>query len=168
MAKTFREYVVALIEALERHEPALALRLREIVGRRVARMALDDEAIDVFYRRGRLVVTAPSAKQRKPDGLGRIDRATAAALLDGRVEVRDAILDGRLELRGDIDAVSRIGVAIEILLEASARVPALRALAEEFRETAGTGAAAAEATRGDIAREIDLLARLGLLEENDR
>jgi hypothetical protein len=168
MAKTFSEFVVALVDALERHEPALANRLREIVGRRVARMALDDEAIDVLYRRGRLIVTAPGETQRKPDGLGGTDRATAAALLDGRVEVRAAILDGRLELRGDIDAISRIGVAIEILLEASTRVPELRALAEEFRESVGPGSAAAEGAHDDRGLELELLERLGLLAEDER
>lgn len=166
MARTFAEFVVALIDALERGEPALAKRLRELVGRRVARMALDGEAIDVLYRRGRLVVTPAGATQRKPDGLGSTDRATAAALLDGRVEVQTAIIDGRLELRGDIDAISRIGVAIEILLEASARVPELRALAEEFRASVGIGGATAEAMRDDTELEIALLARLRLLTED--
>jgi SCP-2 sterol transfer family protein len=166
MARTFAEFVVALIDALERAEPVLAKRLRELVGRRVARMALDGELIDVLYRRGRLVVTAAGATQRKPDGLGSTDRATAAALLDSRVEVQTAILDGRLELRGDIDAISRIGVAIEILLEASARVPELRALAEEFRAGAGIGGAAAEARHDTTELEIELLARLRLLTED--
>jgi hypothetical protein len=167
MAPTFSEWVLALIGTLESEEPALALRLRDLVGHRVARMQLDDETIDVLYRRGRLVVTAAGATQRKPDGIGRTGRAAAAALLDGRLEVTDAIIEGRLELRGDTDAIARIGVAIEILLEASARVPELRVLAEEFRDEAGSGAAAAENPRTNPLQELELLARLHLLQEDD-
>src|SRR4029453_12151198 len=66
-------------------------------------------------------------------GGGSPDSATVLDLLDGHLEVVDAILDGRLAVRGATDALARMFTAIEILLDAAPRVPALQALAAHFR-----------------------------------
>ena len=55
------------------------------------------------------------------------------ALLDGRLEVVQAVEWGLLDAVGSPDAVIRIFHAVELLLDAAARVPALRVLADEFR-----------------------------------
>ena len=159
---TLGEYITALVERLAEHEPAGALRLREVVGRRIARIGLDDETVDVQFARGALVVEPVNGAKRRVEGYGRTDRATAAALLDARLEVHEAILDGALELRGDLDAIRRIGVAIEILIDAATRVPALRELSGEFRGALAGGSAAAPSRDGPGAEELALLVRLGL------
>ena len=59
-------------------------------------------------------------------------------LLDGYLEVTDAILSGRLRAWGAVQDIVRMFSAIEIILDASSRVPTLQALAERFkREKAG-------------------------------
>lgn len=105
--------------------------MREVVGARRGRIRLDDETVDVrFAADGSLRVLRPRGRV---DGEGATERATVLDLLDGHVEVVDAILDARLEVRGDADAVARIFVAIEILLDGTARIPALQRLARDFR-----------------------------------
>ncbi len=124
-------YVEALIEALGRADPGALARLRRVVGERRARIVLDDEAVDVTFAGAVLAVR--SAGGRPPNGEGTTDRATVLDLLDGHLEVTGAILDGRLRVRGATDAVVRMFAAIEILLDAAPRTPALQALAAQFR-----------------------------------
>jgi len=78
--------------------------------------------------------------------------------------VEEAIVSGRLEMRGDVDGVNRIGMAIDILIDASTRVPPLRDLARRFMRDSTTAAAIPD-TINDDATEMALLARLGLLPE---
>jgi hypothetical protein len=165
---TLRAYILALVATLARHDSAGAARLREVVGRRLARITLDGESVDVTYVRRKLVVIKAGQSTRTPDGFGSTDRATAAALLDGRLEVYEAILDSRLELQGDLDAVSRIGIAIEILLDAATRMPELRALASRFRGESGPGGATSIPLPSIHEEEIALLEKLGLLRDNDK
>ena len=106
--------------------------MRHVVGPRRARIRLDDEAVEIaFDANGTLAVAEPGGAV---DGEGATDRQTVLDLLDGYVEVTDAILDGRLTVTGDTDDVSRMFVAIEILLDGSTRIPPLQELARDFRE----------------------------------
>ncbi len=124
-------YVAALIDELGRGDREALERMRGIVGRRRARIALDGEVVDVaFGHDGIAVVPATGGAV---DGEGATDRPTVLGLLDGHLEVTDAILDGRLHVRGTTDAVVRIFTAIEILLDASPRLPALQRLSSHFR-----------------------------------
>jgi hypothetical protein len=97
------------------------------------------------------------------DGEGGTSRGVVLEILDGRLEVSDAIRDGSIFARGDIESVSRIFHAIEIILDVSARSPDLRAIAARFRaEAAGT-----DRPRPGSASPLDeteLLSRLGLLD----
>jgi hypothetical protein len=158
--------VAALVEILARGEPAALARMRDVVGARRARIALDREAVDVaFDRSGALVVGAPGALG-PVDGEGRTDRATVLDVLDGYLEVVDAILTGRLDAVGEVEAVARIFAAIEILLDASSRTPGLQGLARGYRASGpGPGEAAGRRRRpgDDAEREHRLLQRLDLL-----
>lgn len=124
-------YVEALVAALGTADPAAMARLRRVVGQRRARIVLDHSAIDVEFRDDRLV-TGPAGSARV-HGEGATDRGTVLDLLDGHLEVTDAILDGRLRVRGATDATVRMFTAIEILLDAAPRAPELQALAAHFR-----------------------------------
>jgi hypothetical protein len=125
-------YIASLVEALDAADPQAANRLRHVTRDRAATIALDDEAAGVAFVDGALVISAGSA-DRPP--CGRTDSATVVALLDGRLEVHAAIVDGRIDITGSVDDVNRILCAIEILLDASPRVPALQQLAADFRTT---------------------------------
>jgi hypothetical protein len=55
------------------------------------------------------------------------------AILDAGLEVTDALVDGDIDLRGSTEAVSLMIMAIDILVDAATRVPALRSLADRYR-----------------------------------
>lgn len=170
VARSLGEYVGELVARLDAADPAAGARLREVVGRRRARIRLDRETVDVgFDARGTLRAGRPRGAVA---GEGATDRGTVLDLLDGRVEVADAILDGRLEVTGEADHVARIFVAIEILLDGSARIPPLQQLARDFRADPGRGPRPSPVGRsrgrawqptGDDPAELALLERLGLL-----
>jgi hypothetical protein len=130
--RSLGEYVVELVGRLERAEPAAVERMRSVVGDRRARIRLDEEVVDVaFGADGSLRVDGPSGRV---DGEGAVDRQTVLDLLDGYLEVTEAILDGRLAVAGETDAIARMFVAIELLLDGSTRIPALQQLARDFRD----------------------------------
>jgi hypothetical protein len=159
------------VERLGAGEPAALARLREVVAGRRARITLDDETVDVWFERGRLI-TRPSEEEVEVTGGGATDRLTTLDLLNGYLEVTDAILDGRLLATGEIENLARIMQAIEILLDGSTRIPALQQLARDYRVDP-CRAAAASRVGGERRRraaldapaddERELLGRLGLL-----
>lgn len=168
--RTLGDYVAELALRLGQADPAALERMRAAVGSRRARIRLDEEAVDAeFGAGGGLLVTDPAGEV---DGEGAADRATVLDLLDGHVEVEDAILDGRLHVTGAVDDVARIFAAIEILLDGSARAPALQRLARDFRAdpcrpppepAVGRSRPAPWHPTGPDPDELALLARLDLL-----
>jgi hypothetical protein len=162
--------VSALIAALGRADPAALARLQRIVRGRRARIRLDDEAVEIRFIRDTLVVE-PATGLSPVDGTGTTDRATVFDLMDGHLEVSDAISTGRLDVVAGVDAVAVMFAAIEILIDASSRSPDLQALAREFRERSGEPpmravrphSVAVRPAEGVAAHENALLARLDLL-----
>lgn len=128
---TLGEYIAALLDVLAADDAASFARMREIVEARAARIEVDDEAVEVIFVAGQLHVAATVGFP--VEGSGSTDSATVLDLLDGNLEVSTAVLDGRLRLFGGADDIARICIAIDILLNASARSPRLQALAERFR-----------------------------------
>jgi len=175
-SRTLGEYVAELVRRLGEADPAALERMRRTVGSRRARFRVDDEAVDVWFEPdGGLRVEEP-AGHREVDGEGEADRGTVLDLLDGYLEVTDAILDGRLRVFGAVDEIARIFAAIEILLDCSARAPALQRLARDFRDDPAREPPAAPQRRsrggpwhpaGPDGAELSLLARLGLLPIGD-
>jgi hypothetical protein len=165
-------YIAALIDALGAANPAALARMRQVVGERQARISLDDEAVDISF--GPAGLRIRTAAEHEVDGVGETSSTTVLAVLDGYLEVADAILDGRLHVSGAPEDIIRMFVAIEILLDASPRTPALQALAARFRRERRDrrGLALPEMRRvswypfSSDAREHDLLARLNLLPED--
>ncbi len=101
----------------------------------------------------------------RADGTGTTDTATVREIVDGQLEITDAIIEGRIEVSGDAAGVAPILFAVEILLDVSTRVPALRALAADFHGPSNTfPVSLPESEReGGGDRELQLLARLDLL-----
>jgi hypothetical protein len=162
--RTLAEYVGELIRRLGVADPAALERMRVVVDGRRARIRLDDEAVDVTFADGELLVA--EAGSAAPDGDGVTDRATTLELLDGYLEVTDAILDGRLDVSGTVDDVERMFLAVEILLDAAARAPALQDLAADYRADPcrePRRAPPAPAATASAESERALLGRLGLL-----
>jgi hypothetical protein len=136
--RTLGEYIAALVQALRAGDPGGYARLAVLVAPFRGRVALDGEAVVLSWAEAGLVVSA-DAPGEPVDGTGATDRATVLALLDGRMEVTDALLDGHIEVRGAVDAVHRMLAAIEILLDSSGRVPALQDIARDFRRDGSDG-----------------------------
>jgi hypothetical protein len=132
--RTLAEYVRELVARLGAADAAALERLRRVVGTRRARITLDDETVVVSLGRRGVIVRAlrRAAGGRVVDGVGRTDRATTLDVLGGYCEVTEAVLSGHLELSGTVDAVARMGQAIELLLDVATRAPALQALARDF------------------------------------
>ena len=168
--RTLGEYVAELVRRLGEADPAALGRMRQTVGDRRARIRVDDEAVDVWFDPdGGLRVDEPVGQV---EGEGETDRGTVLDLLDGYLEVTDAILDGRLRVLGAVDEVARMFAAIEILLDCSARAPALQRLARDFRDDTARQPPEAPQRRsrggpwhptGPDGEEISLLERLDLL-----
>ena len=129
--RTLAEYVGELITRLGAADPAALERMRAVVDGRRARIVLGEETVDVRFAGDDLLVEPPGAGA--PDGTGVTDRATTLELMDGYLEVTDAILDGRLDVTGTVDDVERMFAAVEILLDVAARAPALQDLAADYR-----------------------------------
>ena len=129
--RTLAEYIKALVTALGEHEPASLQRLHAIVGARRARITLDDETVLVRFVRDRLVAE-PASRDVVADGSGETDRQTTLDLLDGALEVTEAIQQGRLHATGEVEGLVRIFQVVEILLDASTRVPALQQLSAAY------------------------------------
>ena len=130
--RSLREYVELLYSRLNTVDSAAAHRIRRVVGARRARITLDEESVDVYFSRGRLHVTAPG--KGPVDGTGRTTRQVTLDLIDGYLEITTAVLDGRLELTGSLDAIVRMDLALEVLLDSATRAPALQQLAQDFRD----------------------------------
>ncbi|HET7231291.1 MAG TPA: hypothetical protein VFJ16_14880 [Longimicrobium sp.] len=130
--RTLGEYVAELVRRLGEADPGALGRLREVAGARSARIALDAEGVRVRFSGARLLLRRAAARD-SPDGEGWADRACTLDLLDGYTDPTSALLEGRLEARGELGDLARIFQAIEILLDASSRVPALQALGRDFR-----------------------------------
>ncbi len=129
--RTLAEYVGELIARLGAADPAALERMRAAVDGRRARIVLGEEAVDLRFAGDDLIVEPPGTGA--PDGTGVTDRATTLELMDGYLEVTDAILDGRLDVTGTVDDVERMFAAVEILLDVAARAPALQDLAADYR-----------------------------------
>jgi hypothetical protein len=171
--RTLGEYIRASIGVLGTEHPAALARMRAVVGGRQARIVLDDEAVEVSFLHDRLEVKPAGGgddREGANANLGVTDSSTVLDLLDGYLEVTDAILDGRLRISGAPEDVVRMLVAIEILLDASPRTPALQALAVRLRSQRRKGRPA-RGTGGSwypfscSGRERALLAQLDLLPE---
>ena len=87
--------------------------MRAVVDGRRARIVVGDEAVDVRFASGELLVE-PAGAVGDAGAVGR-DRA------------------GRLDVTGHVDDVERMFLAIEILVDVAARAPALQDLAADYR-----------------------------------
>jgi hypothetical protein len=167
---TLGQYITALINALGATHPTMLARMRLIVGDRRARIILDDEAVEVVFSPEGLKVQ-PVPEKSEVSGEGATDTATVLELLNGYLEVTDAILNGQLHVFGIAEDVVRMFIAIEILLDASPRTPALQDLASKLlsdrrdrsrvstpgRERALWYPFSAEATEIELLDKLDLL-----------
>lgn len=169
-ARGLGEYIIALVAELGAANPAALARMRQVVGLRRARIKLDDETVDVFF--DPIGLRVQTATLDSPiDGMGETDSTTVLALLDGYLEVGSAILNGQLSVSGEPDDITRMFMAIEILLDASPRTPALQQLAAQFRRARRATSSTLPRQRprpawypfGSSAREMDLLRQHELL-----
>lgn len=165
----FERYVEQLIRVLALGAPRSLQRLRAAVGTQKAGLRLDDELILVYFdglTDGATFHVEPVAQI--PSGLpwGATDTATVLALLHGEFELTDAVAAGYLDAHGNIEQVTAIMVAIEIIIDAATRVPGLSALARSFGNERGRNGRfrrGPDTRDAATARQMALLDRLDLL-----
>jgi hypothetical protein len=131
---TLREYIIALLVALRHCDPDAYDRLCHVVGPRSARIQLDKESAIVRMNQQELQVERDSNDGETVSGEGRTTSATVLALLDGSLEVSEAILNDAIEIKGELEQINRMFQAIEIILDASPRCPELQQLSRAFVE----------------------------------
>jgi hypothetical protein len=127
-------YVRQLVERLSEGEPAALSRLRTVVGLRRAAIGLEEETVTARFVASCAFEVVPVREDEgvDVDGTGRTRHDVVLALLAGDLDATDALLDGLIEVQGPLDAVTAMLIAIEILLDASTRVPPLRRLADLY------------------------------------
>jgi hypothetical protein len=129
-----------------------------------ARLALDDDVVLVRFDADGALVTSDDSTLATIYGEGATTSAVVVAVIEGRLDATDAVTSGLVDVRGRPDTVVAMLHMVELLLDASARLPALRALADEFVAQAGVDGDHAPLFDGPVA-ETDVLRRLGLLPE---
>jgi hypothetical protein len=162
------DWIRALLAALDRAEPHSAAAVRRLASDRRATILLDTDRAAVSFADDRLMVRRLPGRAAPSAPFGATDRATVAAILAGYLEVAEAVSEGRLEIRGDTDEVIAMCAILEVLVDASTRIPDMQALAAAFLAASpapGERAARAlrrAAGRARAARERAFLAREGL------
>jgi hypothetical protein len=129
---TLGQYITALITSLQQCDTDAYNRMVNVVGERTARIQLDSQSVYIHLHDGVLEVDSAINENRSVDGEGATDSATVLRLLRGNIEVSEAVLDGSLAVYGDIEQINRMFLAIEILLDAAPRCPALQNLSDSF------------------------------------
>ncbi|MGC3939673.1 hypothetical protein ACOTTU_17855 [Roseobacter sp. EG26] len=164
-----RDWIAALFAGLDRAEPHSASGVRKLAGSEASRIALDEERVTVRFDENGLRVSRLKTGARLTPPYGVTDRKTVGALLLGYMEISEAIAHNHIRLRGTADQVMAICAIIEVLVDASTRIPALQELADDFlASTELTDLRAEQAQRhrqSDVLRlkELALLQREGLL-----
>lgn len=165
-----RDWILSLYAALEEAEPHSAAAIRKLAGAQLSRMVLDADRVTVRFVEGVLQVRrmrASTTQLKSPNGS--TDRATVTALLLGYMEISEAIAQDHIRLRGTADEVMAICAIIEVLVDASTRVPALQRLADAFLQMTGQETvradrrARARSARTQAEKERSFLQREGLL-----
>jgi hypothetical protein len=156
------DWIEALVEALEDDPWGAAERLRDLVQGYTARIVLDDEAVLVTMP-GRRLDRLPPSSAVSLDGSGSTTSAVVVAILERGLELTDAVERGLIQAQGSTEAVLRMFHAIELILDASSRVPVLRLLADEFCRTASEEAEGVLQQAASLGSgEEALLGRLGV------
>lgn len=157
-------FLAALVAGLDADGQAAA-RVRRLAGSRAAVVGLDDEWASVRFGADGTLHVASADGPSVP--WGRSDRGTVVDVLRARAEVRDVVLSGRVEVVGGVEEVAAMFAIVEVLLAASARLPALQALADELVAPAAPEQDAPTWYPDEItSAERDLLQRLDLLSDD--
>jgi hypothetical protein len=156
-------WIARLVRALDQDAHGAGARLRTVVEGSRARITLDGEAVLVRMRDRELVIT-PDDPEAAVDGAGSTTSSTVLSVLGGDVEVLAAVEAGLIHVVGNLEATTKMFAAIELLLDGSARIPALRDLAAGFA-TEHSPVPPGIRRRFGGAGEAALLARLDLLDD---
>lgn len=168
-ARHLADWLRELFAALERAEPNTAESIARLAGDRTAQIGLDAERARVAFANGRLTVRRLSNDGAPRAPWGRTTSEVVADVLAGYIEVSDAVREGLIDLQGNVDDVRDICGIVEVLVDASTRIPEMQGLSRAFlsdRPPSDMGprraARRAEAARHRTA-EAAFLRREGLL-----
>ena len=127
------DYLRALLEEIERWEPLTYKGIRAIANDRRAKIILENESASLGFKGNRFRVRKLSkVVLTKP--YGKTDKKTCIGLLRGHIELSEAIMDCRLVIHGTTNEVIDICSVIELLIDASSRIPSLQILSKRFQQ----------------------------------
>jgi hypothetical protein len=159
--RTLAGWITDLVSLLHLDPAGGGERLRLAVEGRTARITLDDETVMVSMSGGELLV-GPDRPGTEVDGSGSTTSGVVLDILDANLEASTAVERGLIEVIGAHQQTTRLFHAVELLLDASSRVPELRRLAAEFRSARAASPRAALGAAPGLAAELELLDGLGL------
>jgi hypothetical protein len=166
-AMGLRFWIPELVAALDTDRCGAGVQLWSAVVGRSARITLDDDTVFVRCTSvGRLEVrSAENGDVTAVDGEGSTTTFAVHALLDGEIELNQAVVDGRIDIRSSIDDALWMYRVVELLLDGSSRVPRLRELKRQFYGDSPSPDSRPEFTGwviGASNAERSMLERLGL------
>jgi len=127
LATSLREALSCLAD----ETPRLYNDIVAAVGERRIGLKTDREDFCVRVVRGRLDVVAD---RRGADVQAVTSDGALLALLDGDLDVLDAVWTDRVQLIGDIETLAGLDDALRIFLNASVRAPGMPAVLDRYRD----------------------------------
>lgn len=159
------EWITLLVAALDADSVAGG-RLRLVAAGGAAVIGLDEERVYVSFAPDGGLVVRPARPDDVVHGRGTATRAAVRDLLAARLDLHDAVTNGLVVVHGPARRATDLLHIIELLLDASARMPALRDhAAEVVAEAESPSPPAYPGPEAGRRAELEVLARLDLLHE---
>lgn len=162
--RTLAEWIALLVAALDA-DPVTAGRLRLVAAGGAAVIGLDEERVYVTFAPDGGLVVRPARADDVVHGRGTATRTVVRDLLAARLDLHDAVTSGLVVVHGPARRATDLLHIIELLLDASARLPTLRNHAAEVVSEAEEPAPAYPGTEAGRRAELEVLAGLDLLHE---
>lgn len=130
--RTLDGFVRRSLAILEHEHPAGYRRLHAALGRRRVELGLDGDPF-VLAVAGARIRLEPAASERACAAV-ELGRATVVSILDGEVELLDAVLADHLHVRGSIAELGELWDATRLYLHGLIRCPSIPPLLDALRD----------------------------------
>jgi hypothetical protein len=128
--RDFFEFMGSALDCLRAEVPVAYVEMGRRLGSRRLRLHVDGSVRVLRWADPRLLLEDPT--QRRWDCELAVQRPTIEALLEGRMDLVDALLADWLQLRGAPAAVSDAYDALSMFLRGAIRSPSLPALLDDY------------------------------------
>lgn len=134
----FAEFLRRSLSLLSTHATPAYAEVAKKLGSGVVALEVDGEALSITARQGRIEVIANShdrtthAQPRSTAARARTSRRALVALLEGRVDLVQAVWQDAVELQGPLEALLRFYDALRAYFRAAVGCPEFAALLDEY------------------------------------